>query len=87
MNNGISIVENNNTTLNRDIIISDLEGNTKVIVKCYCTITKSKSMSYYIDIIEKEIYLNNKEQFQLEVDKWIADAKTVATTLEVPYII
>lgn len=87
MNDFIGVIENNTTTFNRDITITDLEKNSKVIVKCYCTIVKGKSMSYYLDIVEKELYMQNQAAIQAEVDKWVAEAKTTARKLEVPFII
>lgn len=87
MSEFIGTIENNTTTFNRDITVTDLEGNTKVVIKCYCTIMKGKSMSYYIDIMEKEIYNKNKTEFQVEINKWVEEAKTTATNLDVPFIL
>ena len=45
INEFIGISESQNINFNKDIIMTDIEGNSKIMVKCYCTIVANKSIS------------------------------------------
>ena len=49
--------------------MTDIEGNSKIMVKCYCTIVANKSISYYMDVVEKEAFDRYKDMLQEEISK------------------
>lgn len=86
LNDFIGVSDNQMINYNKDITMTDLEGNQKVIVKCYCTIQASQSISYYMDVVEKDIFTKYKETIQPEIDKFKQDAERIATEHNVPVI-
>lgn len=86
LNDFIGVLDNQTINYNKDITMSDLEGSQKVIVKCYCTIQASKSISYYMDVIENDVFTKYKETIQPEIDKFKQDAERIATEHNVPII-
>ena len=84
INTFMDSVTSQNITFNRDIEMRDLEGNTKAICQCYCTIVAFKSCSYYFDVLEAQVYEANKLQIQTEIDAYIAEAKELAGRYNVP---
>lgn len=86
LNDFIGVSDNQTVNYNKDITMTDLEGNQKVIVKCYCTIQANKSISYYMDVIEKEIFIKYRETIQTEVNKFKQDSERIATEHDVPVI-
>ncbi|WP_297131626.1 hypothetical protein [Terrisporobacter sp.] len=82
------LTSQNNQTINfnKDIVVNDLEGNSRVIVKCYCTIINGRSISYYMTVEDEEIFENNKEAIQVEITKFKEEAVDLATKNNVPII-
>lgn len=78
--------DNQTISFNKDIIMTDLVGNQEIIVKCYCTIISGKSISYHMTVENEEIFTANKDAIQVEIDKYKADALTVAQNNNVPII-
>lgn len=86
LNDFIGVSDNQVINYNKDITMTDLEGNQKVIVKCYCTIQANQSISYYMDVIEKNVFVKYKETIQPEINKFKQDAERIATEHNVPVI-
>ena len=79
-------VTSQNITFNRNIEMQDLEGNTKNICSCYCTIEANKSCSYYFDVLEPVIFASNKAKIQPEIDKYKKECQELALKYNVPII-
>ena len=86
INNFIGISENQTINYNRDIVARDLNGNDTIVVKCYCTIVKGKSISYYMDVLDKSLYENIKDMIQEEITKFKTQAEQIAKQNNVPII-
>jgi hypothetical protein len=86
INQFMESVTSNNITFNRDIVAKDLNGNTEIIVKCYCTIVAEETISHYMQVIKQEIFNTNKEAIQPEINKFVEEAKILAQTYNVPII-
>lgn len=86
LNDFIGVTDNQHINYNKDITMTDLEGNMKIIVKCYCTIVAGKSISYSMDVIESSVFEKYKELIQGEVSKFKAEAESIATAHNVPVI-
>lgn len=84
--NFLSIQENQTINYNKDIVVTDLEQNQKIVVKCYCTIVAHKSISYYMDVIDPSIFNSQKELIQGEIDKFKAEATRIAQENHVPIL-
>lgn len=86
INNFVGISENQTINYNKDIIARDLNGNDTVVVKCYCTIIAGKSISYYMDVVDKTLYENIKDMIQEEITKFKTQAEDLAKQNNVPII-
>lgn len=86
LNEFIGVSDNQTINYNKDITMTDLEGNQKIVVKCYCTIQAGQSISYYMDVLEKDIFVRYKETIQSEIDKFKQDAERIAIEHDVPVI-
>ena len=86
INEFIGVAERQNINFNKDIIMNDIEGNSKIMVKCYCTIVAGQSISYYMDVVEKEAFARYKDTLQEEIYKFKADAERIARENNVPVI-
>ena len=86
INEFIGISESQNINFNKDIVMTDIEGNSKIMVKCYCTIVAGQSISYYMDVVEKEAFVRYKDALQEEISKFKADAERIAKENNVPVI-
>jgi hypothetical protein len=86
INQFMDSVTSNNISFNRDIVAKDLNGNTEVVVKCYCTIVSGETISHYMQVMKPEIFNNNKEAIQPEIEKFVNEAKTLAQAYNVPII-
>ena len=86
INEFIGVAERQNINFNKDIIMNDIEGNSKIMVKCYCTIVAGQSISYYMDGVEKEAFARYKDVLQEEISKFKADAERIAKENNVPVI-
>ena len=86
INEFIGISESQNINFNKDIVMTDIEGNSKIMVKCYCTIVAGQSISYYMDVVEREAFARYKDTLQEEISKFKADAERIAKENNVPVI-
>ena len=86
INEYIGVAERQNINFNKDIIMNDIEGNSKIMVKCYCTIVAGQSISYYMDVVEKEAFARYKDTLQEEISIFKADAERIAKENNVPVI-
>ena len=86
INEFIGISESQNINFNKDIVMTDIEGNSKIMVKCYCTIVANKSISYYMDVVEKEAFARYKDMLQEEISKFKTEAERIARENNVPII-
>lgn len=86
LNEFMGVSDTQTINYNKDITMSDIEGNQKVILKCYCTIIAFKSISYYVDVIEPTIFEKYTEVIQKEMDKFRADSIRIAKEHNVPVI-
>ena len=82
----LSVSDNQTTNFNKDIILSDLNQNQEVVVKCYCTIVAGKSISYYMDVLNEKIFASQKELIQEQIELFKAEAVTIAQNNNVPII-
>ena len=78
INEFIGISDSQNINFNKDIVTTDIEGNSKIMVKWYCTIVAGQSISYYMDVVEKEAFVRYKDALQEEISKFKADAERIA---------
>lgn len=84
--NYLMVDENQTTNFNKDIMAKDLQGNTTIVVKCYCTIVARKTISYYMTIENHEIFEQCQELIQQEVEKFKNEAMKIAKEQLVPII-
>lgn len=86
LNDFLSVSNNQTINFNKDIMLSDLSGNQETVVKCYCTITAGKSISYYMDVLNETIFTSQKEIIQAQIEKFKQEAIQLATNNNVPII-
>ena len=86
INEFIGVAERQNINFNKDIVMTDIEGNSKTMVKCYCTIVAGQSISYYMDVVEPEVFLKYKETLQQEIDSFKLESERIARDNNVPII-
>lgn len=86
INDFMSAQDSQKIYYNKDIVMKDLKGNATVVVKCYCTIVAGQSISYYMDVIEKQIFAEHKAVIQPEIKKFKAEAERIAEENNVPII-
>lgn len=79
-------VTTQNTTFNNEVHAKDLEGNVKVVCKVYVTIVANKSISTYIDVVDRDLLEKDREGIQIEIDKHLCTAKEIAKSLGVPTV-
>lgn len=86
LNEFIGVYDNQTMTYNKDITMTDIEGNQKVIVKCMCTIQAYQSISFYMDVLERDVFMKYKDIIQAEVDRYKAEATQIAINHNVPVL-
>lgn len=86
LNDFIQVDEKQTSNYNKDIVMTDLQGNAKTICSCYCTIVSYQSISYHISILEPQIFESQKETIQVEIDKFKEEAEKIAREHNVPVI-
>ena len=86
LNEFLSVSDNQTTNFNKDIILSDLNGNQEVVVKCYCTIVAGKSISYYMDVLNETVFISQKTLIQEQIELFKSEAITIAQNNNVPII-
>ena len=86
INEFIGVAEKQNINFNKDIVMTDIEGNSKIIIKCYCTIIANKSISYYMDVVETMVFEKYKNTLQEEINSFKLEAERIARDNNVPII-
>ena len=86
INEFIGVAERQNINYNKDIIMPDIEGNSKIIINCYCTIIANKSISYYMDVVETMVFEKYKNTLQEEINSFKLEAERIARDNNVPII-
>lgn len=86
LNDFLSVSDNQTINYNKDIMITDLEGNSQIVVKCYCTIVANKSISYYMDVLNIKIFESQKTIIQEQIDIFKQEAEQLAKNNNVPLI-
>lgn len=86
INEFIGVSERQNINFNKDIVMTDIEGNSKIIIKCYCTIIANKSISYYMDVVETMVFEKYKNTLQEEINSFKLEAERIARDNNVPII-
>ena len=86
INEFIGVAERQNINFNKDIVMTDIEGNSKIIIKCYCTIIANKSISYYMDVVETMVFEKYKNTLQEEINSFKLEAERIARDNNVPII-
>ena len=86
INEIIGVAEKQNINFNKDIVMTDIEGNSKIIIKCYCTIIANKSISYYMDVVETMVFEKYKNTLQEEINSFKLEAERIARDNNVPII-
>lgn len=84
--NFLQVDENQTINYNKDIVMTDLNSNSKTICKCYCTIVANQSISYYMSVEDPTIFESQKEQIQVEINKFKEEAIRIATEHNVPVL-
>lgn len=84
--NFLQVDENQTVTYNKDIVMTDLNRNSKTVVKCYCTIISGVSISHFMRVEDYEIFTAQKELIQVEIDKFKSEAIEIAKANNVPII-
>ncbi|MGL5765159.1 MAG: hypothetical protein ACRCX8_05890 [Sarcina sp.] len=86
MNEFLSVDSNQTTNFNKDIVLSDLNGNQEIVVKCYCTIVAGKSISYYMDVLNTQVFESQKIIIQEQIEIFKKEAEQLAINNNVPII-
>lgn len=86
INEFMYVQDNSTISFNKDIIMTDMNGNQKTIVRCYCTIIAGKTISYNLTVDEYDIFMQYKTEIQNEVNKFKNEATTIAAENDVPII-
>lgn len=86
INDFLKVDEKQTVNYNKDLVVTDFEGNSKVVCTCYCTIVSHQSISYHISVLEPKIFESQKELLQPEIDKFKIEAENVARNNNVPII-
>lgn len=86
INQFMNSVTSNNITHNRDIEMVDLDGNSKIICRCYATIVAEKSISMYMEVLEPTIFNTYRDDIQPKIDEHVLEAKELAKQYGVPIV-
>jgi hypothetical protein len=87
--NGLQVSENQNINFNKDIVLTLVtdNGESSVLVcRLYCTIITNKSIQYFMEVVDKTLFQNNKATIQPVIDEFKASATKLAEENNVPII-
>ena len=85
----LQVAEESTINFNKDIVLTLTtdEGEKSVLIcKLYCTIITNKSIQYYMDVVDKTLFQNNKNAIQVVIDEFKATATKIAEENNVPII-
>ncbi|MGL5764114.1 MAG: hypothetical protein ACRCX8_00600 [Sarcina sp.] len=71
---------------NKNIVVTDLQGNDTIVCQCLCTINAGTSISKYIQVLDESLFLKVKEGIQPSVDIWKCECDELAIKYNVPLI-
>ncbi len=85
----LQVAEESTINFNKDVVLTLTtdEGEKSVLIcKLYCTIITNKSIQYYMDVVDKTLFQNNKDAIQVVIDEFKATATKIAEENNVPII-
>lgn len=85
----LQVAEESTINFNKDVVLTLTtdEGEKSVLIcKLYCTIITNKSIQYYMDVVDKTLFQNNKDAIQVVIDEFKATAAKIAEENNVPII-
>lgn len=71
----IEVIDNKNFVATKTITVTNEDGTVIEIATLYGGVELERSTSYNFTILNKELYLANKEAIQLQVDAFVAEIK------------
>lgn len=71
----IEVIDNKNFVATKTITVTSEDGTVIEIATLYGGVELERSTSYNFTILNKELYLANKEAIQLQVDAFVAEIK------------
>ena len=77
----IQVIDTKNFVATKTISATDAEGNTIEIASLYGGVQLDWSVSYNFTILNKELYLANKDAIQKQVDAFVAEIQAKITEL------
>ena len=86
INDFLEVSSGDTITSNRDIEMIDIEGNRKVVCKCYGTIVSGRSLSFFIEVVEEEVYFRYKDKIQQQINIYVSGVKDTAIANNVPFV-
>lgn len=89
LGNGLQVSENQNITFNKDIVLTlttDKGEQSVLVCRLYCTIITNKSIQYFMEVVDKTLFQNNKATIQPVIDEFKASATKLAEDNNVPII-
>lgn len=87
--NGLQVSENQNITFNKDIVLTLTTDNGEqsvLVCRLYCTIVTNKSIQYFMEVVDKTLFQNNKTTIQPVIDEFKASVAKLAEDNNVPII-
>ena len=85
----LQVAEESTINFNKDVVLTLTtdEGEKSVLIcKLYCTIITNKSIQYYMDVVDKTLFQNNKDAIQVVIDEFKTTAMKLAEENNVPII-
>lgn len=71
----INCSEDKSFTASKSITVTTAEGTTVEIATLYGSVELERSTNYSFTVLNKELYLANREAIQLQVDAFVAEIK------------
>ena len=87
--NMMQVSENQTINFNKDIVMTlPAESGEQSIIVCklYCTIIANKSIQYYMNVENTDIFERMKDVIQVEINNYKEQAKRLAEENNVPII-
>ena len=87
--NNLQVAEESTINFNKDVVLTLTtdEGERSVLIcKLYCTIITGTSIQYYMQVVDKTLFQNNKNAIQPIIDEFKATAIKIAEENNVPII-
>ena len=84
--NMMQVSENQTINFNKDIVMTvpQIDGTEQSIIVCrlYCTIVASKSIQYYMDVENADMFERMKDTIQVEIDRLMSEVIMLRATLK-----